>query len=64
MARPRYDKDFLEHLRLTADREEIIRFEKFLRLVSEAEAAGCTRREAIYALYPDVYPEKKAPKKP
>ena len=54
----RDDRDLLKYLRVTADKREIARFEKFLRLVSEAEAAGCTREEAVRALYPDVYPEQ------
>jgi hypothetical protein len=52
-------EDLLKYLRVTADREEIYRFERFLRLVSEAERAGCTRTEAVKALYPDVYAEQR-----
>jgi len=58
----RKDPDPLRYLRITADGEEIARFERFIRLVGEAEAAGCTRREAVQALYPDVYPDKLAKK--
>lgn len=49
-------EDLIKYLRVTTDREEILRFERFLRLVTEAERAGCTRAEAVKALYPDVYP--------
>lgn len=52
-------EDLIKYLRVTADREEILRFERFLRLISEAERAGCTRTEAVRALYPDVYPAER-----
>ena len=47
--------DLLKYLRMTEDAAEIARFETFLRLVSEAERAGCTRSEAVRGIYPDVY---------
>ena len=55
MTTPR-DKDPLKYLRITSgDYEEILRFEKFLRLVHECEKAGCTRKEAVRAIYSDVF---------
>ena len=43
------------------DRRELERFATYLRLCAEAKAAGCTRREAEQAIYPDVYEEEAAP---
>lgn len=48
--------DMLKRFNVSPNTEkEVFKFEKFLRLVSEAERAGLTREEAMHAIYPDVY---------
>jgi len=39
------------------DKAEVEKFAGYLRLVSQAKAAGCTSVEAQRAIYPDVYTE-------
>ena len=40
-----------------SDRAEVEKFAGYLRLVSQAKAAGCTSAEAQQAIHPDFYGE-------
>ena len=42
------------------DRAQVEKFAGYLRLVSQAKAAGCTSAEAQRAIHPDVYGEDEA----